>query len=365
MSQLRCLVCGSSQLDPQGYKCGRCGGAPGLRTEECYLTEESKAKLLDHANELPSFGIKLEQLERLHKFDAPTTLSAVALAIQVADSLYSGTLKRLVVYLRDELLLPEPEILRLRLDEPEKIRTLYRNPAQSAFDSVLPLVKRWKPKRASRELIYRNSLAAYLRKNLCNARVETEYRHLGTTIDIYIKPPNSEVFVELKCNLSSKREFDRLSGQIQDLKPNRKAIIVVLCGQTRHELMGRLHERYKSKTFEVVLKSHCKTSAATNGRSHDSRTDSLRDLLELHCRRIRSVRLTHHFYSELRSLRDVFIEHGLTEEPKVNREFFDKWLNDPIVVSGYSPTGGWPKERITDLLAALDKLTKRRIARSA
>jgi hypothetical protein len=37
-----------------------------------------------------------------------------------ADSLHHGVLRELVLYLRDKLLLPEDEILRLRLDEPEE-----------------------------------------------------------------------------------------------------------------------------------------------------------------------------------------------------------------------------------------------------
>jgi hypothetical protein len=99
MSQLRCLVCGSSQLDPQGYKCGRCGKAMGLRDEGCYVREETKKKLLDHVDELSKFGIQIEQYESLQK-SADTTIAAVALAIACADSLDHGVLRKLVHYLK-------------------------------------------------------------------------------------------------------------------------------------------------------------------------------------------------------------------------------------------------------------------------
>lgn len=125
MSKIRCLVCGSSQLDPEGYKCGRCGKAIGLREEACCVSEETKKKLLDHADELFAFGIRLEQSENLQK-NANTVLEVVGLVIACADSFNHGVLRKLVCYLRDKLFLTEEEILRLRLDEPEQILTYYR-----------------------------------------------------------------------------------------------------------------------------------------------------------------------------------------------------------------------------------------------
>lgn len=125
MSVIRCLICGSSKWDPKGIKCGRCGAANGLRAEECYVTEETKKKLLDHAAELSRFGIQLKQTKSLRK-SADTAITVAALVIACADSLHHGVLRELVHYLRDELLLPEKEILALRLDEPEKILTYYR-----------------------------------------------------------------------------------------------------------------------------------------------------------------------------------------------------------------------------------------------
>jgi hypothetical protein len=98
----------------------------GLRGERCYITEETQKKLLDHANELSHFGIALEQVRPLQK-DIRSTLEVVGLVLAVADSLRSdtGSLRRLVIFLRD-LAIPEQEILRLRLDEPEKILTYIR-----------------------------------------------------------------------------------------------------------------------------------------------------------------------------------------------------------------------------------------------
>jgi len=124
MSELRCLVCGSSQLDPLGYKCGRCGMAIGLRNEKCYVTEETKEKLLAHSSELSKFGIEIQQHESLQK-SAGGDLAGVGIALQIVEAMRPGTLRDLVCFLR-KLAVPEEEVLSLRLDEPEQILTYYR-----------------------------------------------------------------------------------------------------------------------------------------------------------------------------------------------------------------------------------------------
>lgn len=116
---LRCLVCGCSRFDPKGYKCALCGGAHGVRSEQCYVTDDTKAKLRAQAEELRNFGVALEEREVLHK-GAGDVATYVGLALAVADSLNSGVLRKLVMLLW-KVGIPKDEILRLRLDEPEAI----------------------------------------------------------------------------------------------------------------------------------------------------------------------------------------------------------------------------------------------------
>lgn len=100
--------------------CTLCGAACGPRTEQCYVTDDTTAKLLAHADELRNFGLTLEQHRPLRK-DAKTTIAAVALALQVARELQpSGVLRKLILYLH-ELAISRDEILRLRLTEPEEV----------------------------------------------------------------------------------------------------------------------------------------------------------------------------------------------------------------------------------------------------
>jgi len=141
----------------------------------------------------------------------------------------------------------------------------------SAFESVLESIKRWEPKMLPNELEYRDSLVSHLRGQLRDAKVEPEYRHLGTTTDIYVKQSGffgaSEVFLELKRNLTSKAQLDRLVGQIESLEPKKNFVILVLCGKTNPTLLARLRERYRvpkekgllvirEEKLEIVTKEH-------------------------------------------------------------------------------------------------------------
>lgn len=127
----------------------------------------------------------------------------------------------------------------------------------SAFDSVAKIAKEWQPPALSTELAYRNSLAALLRQQLTKAKIETEYRHSGTTIDIYAKQPgligSSEVFIEMKRNFLQKAQLDRLVGQIESLNPGKNAIIVVLCGETNPVLVARFKEKYEICDSEFLV----------------------------------------------------------------------------------------------------------------
>jgi hypothetical protein len=123
---LRCVLCGSSRMDSQGMGCARCGGSPAVPWEQRHVNEDTKNKLLAHADELKTFGVTLEKQQPLEK-DAGLILGAVALGLQVVESLSPGVLRSLVHCLRD-LAIPEEQILRLRLDEPEKISELLQEP---------------------------------------------------------------------------------------------------------------------------------------------------------------------------------------------------------------------------------------------
>lgn len=137
----------------------------------------------------------------------------------------------------------------------------------SARENVTKVIREWQPTDLSSELKYRDSLIDLLRERLNSAKIEREYRHYGTTTDIYVQQTSlfstSEVFVELKRDLNQKSKLDRLIGQITCLKPKDNYIIVVLCGDTDAALLTRLKETFgindgwpSMVTVEVKKKPH-------------------------------------------------------------------------------------------------------------
>lgn len=127
---LRCVKCGSSKLDSRGMGCARCGGAPAVPWEQVYVDDDTKATLLEHADDLKQFGVNLEEQQLLRK-DAATTMAAIGLGLTIAESLHPHLLRDLVLYLRD-LTIPEEQILRLRLDEPDSISQILNEPPKKS-----------------------------------------------------------------------------------------------------------------------------------------------------------------------------------------------------------------------------------------
>jgi hypothetical protein len=78
--------------------------------------------LLAHAEDLQQFGVTLTEDRPLQK-DIGTTANVIRLALQIADSLDHGVLRKLILYLQ-ELAISRNEILRLRLAEPAEVDLL-------------------------------------------------------------------------------------------------------------------------------------------------------------------------------------------------------------------------------------------------
>jgi hypothetical protein len=141
--------------------------------------------------------------------------------------------------------------------------------ASVAWDGILAniyrLIDDWNPEEFEREREYRDSLAAYLRECAPSARIECEYRHLGTTIDIYVELDGflgtHRVLIELKRNLTVKAEYNRLVGQIEDMVPAKHNIVIALCGDTSAGLFDRLKATYKTSVYpEPNVAIVCKKS---------------------------------------------------------------------------------------------------------
>ncbi len=117
--------------------------------------------------------------------------------------------------------------------------------------ALLRALEAWRlaPRRTEQE--YRDALFDRLRGVLPNeATVEKEYRHHGTTSDLYVRckegipSSDTEVFFELKLNLKKKSQLDHLVGQIQGHDPENNKVFVVLFGESNPAHVGRLKRQY-------------------------------------------------------------------------------------------------------------------------
>lgn len=122
-----------------------------------------------------------------------------------------------------------------------------------SWNGLLPVIAKligeWKPPKFSTEANYRDDLFKFLREHVPDdAKVEKEFRHRGTTMDLWLGwkgvIDNDELAFELKVNLKKKTDYDRLVGQIEGLDPKNFKTIVVLIGKTDEILLGRLKHKY-------------------------------------------------------------------------------------------------------------------------
>lgn len=115
--------------------------------------------------------------------------------------------------------------------------------------AIQQLLEGWRPGGLSSEREYQESLFNFLEEQLPGCLVQREYYEAGSVIDIYLKRKgwfgSDEAFFELKYNLSGKPEFNRLIGQLVDMEPRKRKIIVVLCGTTERAMLQRLREHFK------------------------------------------------------------------------------------------------------------------------
>lgn len=112
------------------------------------------------------------------------------------------------------------------------------------FSETKRFIKKWKPEEFSNENKYRNDLVTFLRKQ--------EFDWYGEVIitkedgrglcDIAI---NQEVGIELKKDLKSKSQIDRLSGQIIDYKRQYDNLIILLVGKTNEDTLDLLKSKIK------------------------------------------------------------------------------------------------------------------------
>ncbi len=118
------------------------------------------------------------------------------------------------------------------------------------FEDSIQIIKSWKPKQNySNENLYRNDLIEFLRNELNEGQSPFSFgqqRRISVTkedgrglCDIGI---DRTVGIELKKDIKSKSQVDRLAGQIMGFKKDYQYLIVVLVGRTNKDALEILKD---------------------------------------------------------------------------------------------------------------------------
>lgn len=112
-----------------------------------------------------------------------------------------------------------------------------------AGDAIESLIERWVPgPGCEAEKDYEASLYAFLNTELGELQVTRRYSRGRSEADIVVA---DKVIIELKTDLDSTSEFQRLVGQLTEYQDWNMAVIVVLTGQTDANLGKELRARMK------------------------------------------------------------------------------------------------------------------------
>ena len=108
--------------------------------------------------------------------------------------------------------------------------------------TVVSLIERWAPFECSAEKDYENSLYEFLHRELPDVQITKQYAMGRVRADMYI---GGKVILEVKTDLNRKGEYQRLLGQILELKVRDEWIVVVLTGNTDPHFPKALREHFK------------------------------------------------------------------------------------------------------------------------
>jgi predicted DNA binding CopG/RHH family protein len=108
--------------------------------------------------------------------------------------------------------------------------------------TVVSLIERWAPSDCSTEKEYENSLYEFLHRELPDVQITKQYAMGRARADMYI---GSKLILEVKTDLNRKGEYQRLLGQILELKARDEWMVVVLTGNTDPYFPKALREHFK------------------------------------------------------------------------------------------------------------------------
>jgi len=116
--------------------------------------------------------------------------------------------------------------------------------------TVKSLIARWQPQGCKSEKDYENSLYDFLHRELPDIQVTKQYQKGRVRTDLLV---SDRVIVELKIHLRSKANYQRLLGQLAELKQWPGSIIVLLIGDTDPNLSKSLRAYVEDWTDDYFI----------------------------------------------------------------------------------------------------------------
>lgn len=136
--------------------------------------------------------------------------------------------------------------------------------AWNGEDKVVNLIKEWKPERYRTEKDYEESLYAHLHEHLKEVQVIKQYARGRIRADIVV---GDKVLIELKNNLKSTSQFQRMIGQLNEYTKWDGQIILILCGDTepamRKEITQFVNNNFEYNGIHVFDKPDPETEEST------------------------------------------------------------------------------------------------------
>jgi hypothetical protein len=114
---------------------------------------------------------------------------------------------------------------------------------RGAVDTVCNHINKWSPEDISSEAAIEESLYVYLSNQMKGHDIRRQFPHDRVRADILI---NEMVAIEIKLNLISTTEFQRLIGQLETYARWGVRTIVLVVGQIDANLKSRIEERLLS-----------------------------------------------------------------------------------------------------------------------
>ncbi len=119
-------------------------------------------------------------------------------------------------------------------------------------DAVVSLIQRWKPENCKIEKDYEKSLYEYLHKEFDTIQVTKQYAKGRIKADIVIGGEKG-IIIEIKRNLTTRAEYQRLIGQLVEYKEWAGSVIVLLTGSIDLNFKKQLDEFAETENKKLFL----------------------------------------------------------------------------------------------------------------